>query len=815
MWRTLWRSIDRFSLQYFKYIINELRVIKVVDKLNRELVVDLLQSIVEIVTYGDRHDPSIFECFMEYQVLAEFVRVLKISRNSIIEAPLLQYLSIMIQNMDSEYAIYYCLSNDYINSIITHQYEFDGGDLAPYYVSFLRAVSGKINRDTLCLLVKVHEDVVVSFPLYTEALKFAHHGEKMIQTAIRALTLNIYNVSDDMVHQFVTSSPASAYFSDLVLSLRKQCFHLDDLVHATKVTCIQERRNELLLETDKILDDLYYFKDILCVGDSCLSNVVTQNLLSLLVCPILLPFMHLSQSSETCLSPITSLYIVSRLLQVIGGKHMVNFVASAVLYPYISSSMRDATEGSKTDCINQANSFANNLHEMDKMLSSESESAENFRRNNLLGHLSNYMPSKSHLVSFCSDVIHKERSGILSYIFSENNSLMLASLMLLLVVAENTDLDYQLAAMIGLTQTKTRVQKTYDFSASKEEDESIFGRHLHEILNALLEVLERKPSVSVLVQQHTGWFLRKLLVFQDKKLNGPDFHLFNVKTSYEQSCEILRKELNGCCFDHIPDTLRNEWASYKTALEEPSQSKDPFFALELACHQHTHTGVTTSALACQSMVNAVKVFVLHLQLKAFFFNGDPFENPMINLKSSSLAISGRTYASDLSSASFGSEVPLGSGIPCKIAFSKVGIRDIYMIPVARGISGKLLLVEKHPLHSKRGIVIAIAPLAGLSPKVDESHPTWLHLQIREFDPRFDTNKTGGHHSSTSDHLADGRWTLGFPSTEACEVARLLILEEISKQRSSVESLLSALLQGSSRNMPDNQGSEAFIQEVLR
>ena len=42
---------------------------------------------------------------MEYQVLAEFVRVLKIGKNARIEAPLLQYLSIMIQNMDSEHAI--------------------------------------------------------------------------------------------------------------------------------------------------------------------------------------------------------------------------------------------------------------------------------------------------------------------------------------------------------------------------------------------------------------------------------------------------------------------------------------------------------------------------------------------------------------------------------------------------------------------------------------------------------------------------------------------------------------------------------------
>ena len=47
---------------------------------------------------------------MEYQVLAEFVRVLKIGSSSRIETPLLQYLSIMLQNMDSEHAICKILS---------------------------------------------------------------------------------------------------------------------------------------------------------------------------------------------------------------------------------------------------------------------------------------------------------------------------------------------------------------------------------------------------------------------------------------------------------------------------------------------------------------------------------------------------------------------------------------------------------------------------------------------------------------------------------------------------------------------------------
>lgn len=36
------------------------------------------------------------------------------------------------------------------------------------------------------------------------------------------------------------------------------------------------------------------------------------------------------------------------------------------------------------------------------------------------------------------------------------------------------------------------------------------------------------------------------------------------------------------------------------------------------------------------------------------------------------------------------------------------------MPVATGISGKLLLTEKHPFRNQRGVVLAIAPLAGLS-----------------------------------------------------------------------------------------------------
>ncbi|KAH7512235.1 hypothetical protein FEM48_Zijuj12G0068900 [Ziziphus jujuba var. spinosa] len=801
-------SISKFICGY-RYIINELRAIKVVDMHNKELVVDLLQSIVEIVTYGDRQDPMIFECFMEYQVLAEFVRVLKISRNSKIEAPLLQYLSIMIQNMDSEHAIYYCFSNDYINNIIAHEYDFNGGDLAPYFVSFLRAVSGKLNRDTLCLLVKVHGDAVVSFPLYNEALKFSHHEEKMIQTAIRALTLSIYNVSDDMVYQYITTPPVSKYFSNLVLSLKEQCLHLDALVLAEEETFTRQKRKELLLETDKIVDDLYYIKDIIKVGEFRLSRLVTENLLSLLVFPLL----QFKQSNGSKFSTVTSLFLVSRLLQVIGGKDMINSVAATILCPYMSSSVRNSFQGNTAGEINYPNSLFEHLNKMESMVCSvpECEGEEN--------------------ITCPNDEACKERSGILDCIFSENQSLLLASLFLLLIIAESKDLDYFLAPIIGISGM-------HDMAVM---DGNILVRFMDQILNALLTVLVRQPPFSVQTQWHIGWFLRKLLTIQGKMINDYNLQLFNAP-AFSVSDKLKARSHSLMLLSFAVDRLH--WSSHvnafgknlmdvglitcprlsekngrvvkqvKFSLEESSQLKDPFLSLELAVGQQTSDGDTATHHAWHRMVEAVKVFILHLQLKSSILTGNLLEYPLLNSVPSTATDSGRTHASDVSSASFGSEVSLGSGTPCRISFSNAGIRDVYLIPVARGISGKLLLAEKHPFRSQRGVVLAIAPLAGLDPKIDEAHPTWLHLRIREFDPKFVQSKIKGHRSEMSSHLADGRWILGFPSNKACEAAQLLILEEIRKQRSSVESLLSPLLRNyhleNLSNGHDKQTSHAQV-----
>ncbi|RWR82290.1 FPL domain-containing protein [Cinnamomum micranthum f. kanehirae] len=789
MWKSLWRSRDRFSLQEFKYQINELQKIKVVDKLNRESIFNILQSIVEIVTYGDRHDPSIFECFMEYQILAEFLRLLKIGRNSRIEANVLHYLSIMIQNMEN-----YCFSNDYINNIILHPYEFDVGDLAPYYVSFLRTVSGKVNRDTICLLVKVQDDIVVSFPLYTAALKFARHEEKMIQIAVRALTFNIYNVSDDMVYAFITTPPVSEYFSDLVLDLRQQCFSLDILVNAIKDNFTHMMWKELLLETDKFIDDLYYCKDIIRVGDFRLSTLMIHDLLGLLIIPVLLPSLQSYHTNDLQISALSSLYIFSHLIQIFDVKEVVDSVAVALLYPYTVLSI--GKDGGSISRENNINLFLEHLNEFGECLTSisttESGMTERVNGECLSRHSAECTSSSSHASNLEQDDRQSKSGGILSLIFSENNTLLLASLIFLIILSESRELDDSLASMMGLSQRKIVMEQM--------------------ILNSVLKFLVSQTACSALTQWTIGWVLRKLLVFQDNKLTVQDLDLFNM--SYEKSCERLLNEVKGCWFDYIPVTLKNEWERCMAVLDESSKSKDPSLALTTALNRHIPDGDISSSLAWERMVETVKVFVLHHLIKAFVYEGRFPENPLLNLRNSLMNTPEETQGMDVRSVNFGSEPSLGSGIPCKISFSKGKESEVYLTPMAKGISGKLVLVEKIP-HQTRRVVIAAAPLVGLNPTVDKKHLTWLHLRVRDHQPEIEGSKTGRYQCIISDdHVVDRRWTLGFSSKEACDAAQLLILKEISKQRSRVESLLAPLLRCSAESLLSNGGGDSNLACVV-
>ena len=68
----------------------------------------------------------------------------------------------------------FLFSNNHINNIILHKFDFSDEEVMAYYISFLKTLSLKLNTHSIHFFFN---DRVAEFPLYVEALKLFDHPE--------------------------------------------------------------------------------------------------------------------------------------------------------------------------------------------------------------------------------------------------------------------------------------------------------------------------------------------------------------------------------------------------------------------------------------------------------------------------------------------------------------------------------------------------------------------------------------------------------------------------------------------------------------
>lgn len=197
---------------------------------------------------------------------------------SYVPLQVLQTLYMLIQNVRIQTAIYYILSNNHVNDIVTLSFDFEDDEVLGYYINLLKSISLRLTpksvqffyqvtifRTTSCLKcwlpglffyrksilssstlfwpaqgncgivnprMQQHIQIAYcfqeegeqsSFPLYTEAIKFINHRDAMVRAAVRTLTLNVYGIDDEAVQGFLISQPASNYFNELAIVIAEQC----------------------------------------------------------------------------------------------------------------------------------------------------------------------------------------------------------------------------------------------------------------------------------------------------------------------------------------------------------------------------------------------------------------------------------------------------------------------------------------------------------------------------------------------------------------------------------------------------------------
>lgn len=213
----------RFTLEDLRDQYAALARNPVVTEANRAVVVETIRSIAEYMIWGDQNEPRIFDFFLENNIMVYLQQVLMqpANRTGEVAKQVLQTLSIIIQNVRSETAIFFLFSNNHINNIVDLDFDFDDEEVLGYYISFLKTISLKLNRGTVQFFINAGKDQR-SFPLYTRAIRLAHNHEGMVRAAVRTLTLHVYSVVDPDIQEFVTSPPASQHFTEVALYLATQ-----------------------------------------------------------------------------------------------------------------------------------------------------------------------------------------------------------------------------------------------------------------------------------------------------------------------------------------------------------------------------------------------------------------------------------------------------------------------------------------------------------------------------------------------------------------------------------------------------------------
>ncbi|CAD5116916.1 DgyrCDS5757 [Dimorphilus gyrociliatus] len=235
-----------------------------------------------------------FSFFMEKNMLAFFLRYMKQKNGHYISLQMLQSLNLIFQNINNNPFIYYLLSNNHVNSIILHKFDFSNEEVMAYYITFLKLLSFKLNESTIHFFYNEH---VNDFALYTEAIKFFNHSESMVRITVRTITLNVYRacqytkqtecgpirVRDVSMLKYIRERTASPYFSNLVWYMGS---HALDIDIAVREDTDHKNRNMINSMIDEHVDYLLYVNDILNLNIEDLNSILEEQLLGNMLLPL-------------------------------------------------------------------------------------------------------------------------------------------------------------------------------------------------------------------------------------------------------------------------------------------------------------------------------------------------------------------------------------------------------------------------------------------------------------------------------------------------------------------------------------------------
>lgn len=342
-----------YSIEHLQHLYSRLQHIKNDEDQNRDTMVEVIRQITEALIWGEQngHDHNFFDFFCEKNILADFVCVLGVAKvPKTVKVQLLQTLSMLVQNIRRDTSLYYLFSRNYVNQLISTQFDWSDEEILGYYISFLKSLALRLNGETIKFFFNERSGSA-QFPLYIEAVRFFGHHDQMVRTAVRTTTLQVYSVTDEAMQRFVLERSRRTYFVHLACHLRELWTKLDQAaIRATSSSSSEQASTALQEASEQQQDLLMYISDILGLESTALSEALVEKLHSYCLFPVLLGSLlpenlhghtgdrgstgDMASSSSCILSPATVLYVLHQVFETCkSSRILLEPLASALLGP--------------------------------------------------------------------------------------------------------------------------------------------------------------------------------------------------------------------------------------------------------------------------------------------------------------------------------------------------------------------------------------------------------------------------------------------------------------------------------------------------
>ncbi|CCW61361.1 unnamed protein product [Phytomonas sp. EM1] len=251
----------RFSLQH------AVRVCSEVEKLEAQLCIDeatmleALRKLAEVLIYTDKHNEMVFDHIMGRDPMNTLERIAtNADISQAIKLQVFKCLTIFFQNLTRVSSVYLAFSNNHLNRIIALEPDSSDDELTSMYISLLKSLALRLNKDTAQLFFEIHTG---AFPLFDKAVQLLGSSDPMVRTAAKQIVVTIAQLEDDAIARFLHRAMEEVYVI-VARSVAHQLISLGRISQTHRggegevTAALRALRNAM----ENIVDDLFYLNDL-------------------------------------------------------------------------------------------------------------------------------------------------------------------------------------------------------------------------------------------------------------------------------------------------------------------------------------------------------------------------------------------------------------------------------------------------------------------------------------------------------------------------------------------------------------------------